>query len=91
MFAVHDGEDSVTHLAYPSVKRDEGCVETLHGVEVADPYRWLEHSSSPETAEFVATQNSLTEAYLFNTGVDRGEVRRRLEATYHYPKLVRSR
>ncbi len=30
-----------TVLNYPSTRKVE-VVETLHGVEVADPYRWLE-------------------------------------------------
>ena len=39
-------------------------VETLHGVEVADPYRWLEDLNSADTATWVTQQNELTESYL---------------------------
>ncbi|KAI9175747.1 hypothetical protein H9P43_006111 [Blastocladiella emersonii ATCC 22665] len=49
---------------YPAVRRDESCVETLHGVPVADPYRWLEDPDSDETKQFVEDQATLTEAYL---------------------------
>lgn len=33
---------------YPEVRRDD-TVETLHGMKIADPYRWLEDPDSPET------------------------------------------
>jgi prolyl oligopeptidase len=36
----------------------------LHGMPIADPYRWLEDPESPETAEWVKRQNEFTAAYL---------------------------
>ena len=35
------GRLSVEPGEYPAVRRDESVVETLHGEEVADPYRWV--------------------------------------------------
>jgi hypothetical protein len=33
---------------YPEIRREE-LVENLHGVKIADPYRWLEDPKSDET------------------------------------------
>lgn len=39
-------------------------VDTLHGVEVADPYRWMEDSDDPRLGEWIDAQNARTHAYL---------------------------
>ncbi len=38
--------------------------ETLHGVEVHDPYRWLEDAGDPEVRAWVAAQNAYTRSVL---------------------------
>ena len=38
--------------------------ETLHGVEITDPYRWLEDQDSPETRDWIARQNAYTDSVL---------------------------
>jgi prolyl oligopeptidase len=42
--------------------------ETLHGVSVADPYRWLEDRSSRETARWLAKQSAGFENYVRKLG-----------------------
>lgn len=48
--------------AYPDARRDD-VVETLHGHEVADPYRWLEDADDDATRAWSAAQDDLYAAY----------------------------
>ncbi len=50
-------------MSIPTTRRDE-TVETRHGQEVADPYRWLEDPDSEETRAWVRAQNIATREYL---------------------------
>src|SRR5262249_3460628 len=38
--------------------------ETLHGVAVTDPYRWLEDQQSPETRAWIDRENGYTDSLL---------------------------
>src|SRR5262249_28509091 len=48
---------------YPKARKGDQ-VDTYHGVQVADPYRWLEDDNSAETAKWVAAENAITFPYL---------------------------
>ena len=48
-----------TPKAPPETRRDN-TREVLHGVEIADPYRWLEDQESPETRAWIDAQNEYT-------------------------------
>jgi prolyl oligopeptidase len=50
-------------LRYPATRTTD-VVELYHGVQVADPYRWLEDLSAKETADWVAAQNAVGYRYL---------------------------
>lgn len=50
--------------AAPPSTRADNVKETLHGVEIVDPYRWLEDSQSRETRAWLEAQNRYTEAML---------------------------
>ena len=73
--AIHGG-NGVT-LPLPPPTRAEPVTETLHGVTVTDPYRWLEDSKSPATREWLAAQMKYTEDYLAQVKV-RPEIAKRL-------------
>ena len=48
---------SAPHLPPPSTKGVE-VRDTLHGVELTDPYRWLEDQESAETRQWIDAQNA---------------------------------
>ena len=50
-------------LTYPESKRTD-FKETFHGVDVADPYRWLEEIDTPPVDDWVARQAAFANAYL---------------------------
>jgi len=49
--------------APPETRRDN-VKEVIHGVEVVDPYRWLEDRKSPETQAWIEAQNAHTRLLL---------------------------
>src|SRR5229473_4401129 len=42
----------------------EPVTETLHGVPITDPYRWLEDQNSPRTREWLEDQTAYTQTYM---------------------------
>ncbi len=50
--------------AKPPETRRGDVKEVLHGVELTDPYRWLEDQQSPETRAWIDAQNAYTQAQL---------------------------
>ena len=48
----------------PPTARVEDVAETMHGVVVHDPYRWLEDQNSPETRAWIDAENICTQAVL---------------------------
>lgn len=65
-------------LAPPPQTPAEPATETFHGVEVADPYRWLEEQDSPRTRGWLEGQTRYARGYLRNIhGRDR--IRKRIE------------
>ena len=72
-------------MDYPPTRRDEDLVETLHGEQVADPYRWLEDPDAPETAEWVREQNAAAQVHL-ETLPARKWFTGQLEAIMHRPR-----
>jgi prolyl oligopeptidase len=71
---------------YPTTKKVDQ-VDTIHGVAISDPYRWLENDTSKATAEWVAAQNNVTFAYLKHIPF-RDAIRKRLDDVQNYERLT---
>ncbi|MGH8495823.1 MAG: prolyl oligopeptidase family serine peptidase [Gammaproteobacteria bacterium] len=72
---------------YPHTK-EVSQVDTYHGVEVEDPYRWLEQDVRESTAvrEWVEAQNEVTFAWLESLP-QRDRIERRLTELWDYEKF----
>ncbi len=71
-------------LTYPTARKTDQ-VDTYHGTQVPDPYRWLEDDHSAETAGWVKAENQVTFDYLDKIPY-RKQLQARLEQVYNYPK-----
>jgi len=60
--------------------------DDYHGELVADPYRWLESTGSPETSAWIAAQNELTQSVLAGRA-DRAALTGLLTGLADYPRL----
>src|SRR5579864_5678291 len=69
---------------YPAAKKVD-VVDDYHGVKIADPYRWLEDTNSPETAAWVEAENKVTAAY-FAQIPEREKIRARLTQLFDYER-----
>lgn len=49
--------------AMPAARQDN-VKETIHGVDIVDPYRWLEDQQSPETRKWLQEEDSYTHSML---------------------------
>jgi hypothetical protein len=48
----------------PPPTKVDPVTETLYGVKITDPYRWLEDQNSPATREWLAAQDKYARSYL---------------------------
>jgi prolyl oligopeptidase len=75
---------SSASLTYPeSAKGNQ--VDVYHGVEVPDPYRWLEDPQSPESRQWIEAQNRVTFGYLEQLP-RRQQINQRLTNLWNYER-----
>jgi prolyl oligopeptidase len=48
----------------PPMTRTDNVTETIHGVTLTDPYRWLEDQDSPDTRAWIKSQNEYSASVL---------------------------
>jgi len=72
-------------VSYPKTKTVD-TVTNYFGIDVKDPFRWLEDDKSKETMDWVKTQNKTTFGYLDNIPF-RDELKNRLEKLWNYEKV----
>ena len=72
------------NLKYPDTHRSDQ-VDVYHGVQVPDPYRWLEDTDSEETKAWVEAQNKVTFSYLDKVP-QRAPLRQRLTKLWNFER-----
>ncbi|HSF30982.1 MAG TPA: prolyl oligopeptidase family serine peptidase [Candidatus Tectomicrobia bacterium] len=73
------------HLNYP-IARADNVVDHYHGTRVADPYRWLEDTTAPESRAWAAAQQRLTQAFL-DAIPSRELIKARLTELWDHPRI----
>jgi len=71
----------------PQTKRLD-VVETIHGVQVADPYRWLENEDDPEVDAWLAAQHRYARTFL-DAAPHRPHLEKRLTELLTYTQISR--
>ncbi|UYV13623.1 MAG: prolyl oligopeptidase family serine peptidase [Phycisphaera sp.] len=82
--AYQEGFEPWQVLDYPEAPADD-VVDTIHGVEVADPYRYMEDPDDARLADWAERQDVLFDHIIEHAG-NRGAYLERLTALYDSPR-----
>jgi prolyl oligopeptidase len=74
-------EPADPELIYP-LSPAEATADTLHGVVVPDPYRWLENAGSPDVQRWMEAEDSVARAFLDKLP-ERAAIADRLRSLYY--------
>lgn len=89
--AAPTGAQPAQRLVYPPTERQERTI-TFHGVEVSDPYEWLEEADTPgstvwpKVEAWIEAQNKVTFAYLDSLPM-RDSIRSRMTELWNYERF----
>jgi len=78
-------DKQVISVTYPQTKKVD-TADIYFGIEVKDPFRWLEDDLSEETANWVEAQNKVSFGYLKQIPF-RDKIKSRLEKLWNYEKV----
>jgi prolyl oligopeptidase len=73
-------------IVYPETAKDN-VIDTYFGVQVKEPYRWLENDTSAATATWVKAENKVTFDYLAKIPF-RDALKKRLTELTNYPRYT---
>lgn len=74
----------VEGFEYPNSEKSNQ-IDTYHGIQVADPYRWLEDLNLTQTQTWIKKQNRFTSEYLTKIP-HRDKIENRLRELINYPR-----
>lgn len=73
-------------IQYPETKKVDS-VDNYFGMQVSDPYRWLEDDNSEETKQWVKAENLVTSQYLQKIPF-REKIKNRLTEVYNFERMT---
>ncbi len=79
------GDTAAAGLKYPIATTVEQ-IDTYHGVEVSDPYRWMEDLDAPELKTWIDAENALVDDYLSDVP-GRAALKQRLQEIWNYERF----
>ena len=65
---------------YPETRK-VSQIDVLHGIEIEDPYRWLEDFTGKEAENWINSQNALTRKFISNNQY-RKKIKENLESIW---------
>ncbi len=72
-------------LQYPAAHTVEQR-DSYHGIEISDPYRWMENLDSAELKTWIDAENALVNGYLSDVP-GRAELKQRLQEIWNYERF----
>lgn len=86
LFLLNTSNLNSQSIIYPKTFEDKTIIDNYHGIDIEDPFRWLEDDHSSKTKDWVKRQNDVTFQYLDNIPFKK-QVAERLAELYDYKRV----